>query len=124
MNKILQFLILAILISGCATSGFTQIKGRALHYAVPVYQGEPPQEFSYRSLGSVEGYFKGESNLLYSDMFVYVMSQAMEDMAKNAKAKGANAIINIKGEAEKGFFNRAYHYTGEAVIFDRPPEGY
>jgi uncharacterized protein YbjQ (UPF0145 family) len=47
----------------------------------------------------------------------------MEDMVNNAKAIGANAVINIKGEAEKGFFNRAYHYTGEAVIFDRLPEG-
>lgn len=109
-------------ISGCATSGFARIKGRALEYVVPVYQGQPPEEYGYRSLGPVEGHFKGENNILYSDSLVYVLSQAMEDMANNAKAMGANAVINIKGEADTGLFKRAYHYTGEAVIFDRLPE--
>jgi len=108
---------------GCATNPnqFERIKGRALNYPVAIYQGQSPPEYSYRSLGPVTGYFKGESNILYSDMIVYVMDKSLEDMANNAKAMGANAIINIKGNAEMGLFKEIYHYSGEAVVFDTLP---
>ena len=125
--KISKFLILVLgvaVMSGCATANpnqFERIKGRALNYAVAIYQGQPPAEYSYHSLGPVTGYFKGESNILYSDMVVYVMDKSLEDMANNAKAMGANAVINIKGKADIGLFKEAYNYTGEAVVFDTLP---
>jgi uncharacterized protein YbjQ (UPF0145 family) len=124
MTKLIVFILGLAVMSGCATANpnqFERIKGRALNYAVAIYQGQPTSEYPYRSLGSVTGYFKGESNILYSDMVVYVMDKSLEDMANNAKAMGANAVINIKGNAEMGLFKEIYHYTGEAVVFGTLP---
>ena len=50
-------------------------------------------EYSYQNLGVVEGYFKGESNLLYSDMFVYVGKSDSILVAKLGKWVIVNFIL-------------------------------
>jgi hypothetical protein len=40
---------------GCATSGFARFKGRALKFGIPIYQGEPSQEYPYTAADLQDG---------------------------------------------------------------------
>jgi len=114
MKKALMCLLCLCLL-GAAPSGFARFKGRALKFAVPTYQGEPPQEYTYKSLGYVKGEYKG--NML--DGAVSIMSKTLEKLASNAKEMGANAVIKVKYNTA-GI--KAAFYDGEAVVFDKMPD--
>lgn len=115
MNK--KQLILAcvavFLLYGCASGEFARYKGRALKFGIPVYQGAPPQEYSYKSLG----YVKGEYKRRFFDDTAFSISNALENMANNAKSMDANAVIKVKLHTEGSLV----YYDGEAVIFDKLP---
>ena len=103
-----------LLLSGCATSGFGRFKGRALKFGIPIYQGEPSQEYPYKSLGDVKGEYKKG---LFDDVGLSIYN-ALENMADNAKSINANAVIKTKLHTEGSL----YYYDGEAVVFDVIPE--
>lgn len=106
--------LLCLGLVGCATTGFARFKGRALKFAVAIYQGEPPQEYPYSSLG----YVKGEYKSGFFDDAGYSISNALENMASNAKAIGANAVIKTKLHTEGSLCV----YDGEAVVFNVIPK--
>lgn len=112
MKKFMVFLLCLGLI-GCATSGFARFKGRALDLGIPIYQGEPSPEYSYKSLG----YVRGEYKKRFFDDVAFIMSNALEDMANNAKSMNANAVIKTKMHNEGSLV----YYDGEAVVFDVMP---
>ena len=115
--KILKRILVVLLclgLVGCATNGFGRFKGRALKFGIPIYQGEPPQEYPYQSLG----YVKGEYKIGFFDDAAFSMSNALENMANNAKSMNANAIIKAKLHTEGSLC----YYDGEAVVFDVLPK--
>ena len=117
-HKGFTLLILGGLIMGCATgSGSATFQrygiGNVKNFSVPVFSGVPPPEYSYASLGYVEG----RPNQRFLRIAIDQWAQAVEDMAQRAKAMGANAVINIKGPKMGSLA-----YEGEAVIFERLPE--
>jgi hypothetical protein len=117
MNKkqlIIILIIGTLFASGCATSGFARYKGRALKFGIPIYQGEPSQEYPYKSLG----YVKGEYKRRFFDDVAFSISNALEDMANNARSMNANAIIKTKLHTEGSICR----YDGEAVVFDVMPK--
>lgn len=112
------FLMLGMVLAGCATTGFARFKGRALRLDVAIYQGTPPPESPYKSLGPVEGFYPNN----FFDMKMITVARifaALEDMANHAKAMGANAVINTQlvQSNYKGF-----RYRGEAVVFETLPD--
>lgn len=109
-------LMLCGLMAGCATAGFSRFKGRALQLDVAIYQGTPPAEHPYESLGPVEGFYP--NNLFNMKITVAKIFAALEDMANNAKAMGANAVINTH-LAQSNY--KGFRYTGEAVLFETLP---
>lgn len=111
---LILFSLIVLIVSGCATSGFARFKGRALKFGIPIYQGEPSLDYPYKSLG----YVKGEYKKRFFDDVVFSMSNALENMANNAKAMDANAVIKTKLHTE----GNLYYYNGEAVIFDIMPK--
>ncbi len=111
-------LMIGIVLAGCATAGgFNRFKGRALKLDVAIYEGTPPPEYSYRSLGPVEGV--RQNHLFDMEMAAAQLFTTLEVMALKAKAFGANAVI--KTQAHSSF--KEIRYTGEAVIFDTLPPG-
>lgn len=94
---------------------FARIKGRALKFGIPLYQGIPPEVYSYKSLGDVVGEYKAK---FLFDSAASTMSNALENLADKAKELGANAVIKIKSSTT-GF---SFTYEGEAVIFDELPD--
>jgi hypothetical protein len=93
---------------------FGRIEGRALRYDLPLYQGTPPSQYTYKSLGHIK--FTQNWNFQSAG---YNMCAALEGLANKAKAAGANAVIKI--EPHPG--NRLdFSYDGEAVIFSKLPE--
>lgn len=112
--KRILIVFLCLSLFGCASSGFARYKGRALDFGIPIYQGEPTQEYPYKSLG----YVKGEYKKGFFDDAGYIASKALENMANNAKSMGANAVINTKPHNESSVFC----YDGEAVVFDVLPK--
>jgi hypothetical protein len=108
------FFLTLLLLTGCATTEkFARYEGRALKFGIPLYQGVPPENYTYKSLGYIKGEYK--NNLF--DGAAYIISKALENLANNAKLIGANAVIKIKGHS-KGL---SFYYDGEAVIFDNLP---
>lgn len=125
LRKSVGFLVVAGLLAvGCATTGpqqFGRYKGRALKLDVAIYQGIPPEQYAYRTLGQVEGHH--DETLIERAMGEssgYLMSKALEDLANNAKAMGANAVINVRMTV-KGFLASKVNYEGEAVVFEQLP---
>ena len=119
-QRLLRFIALSLssaLVAGCATTGFSRFKGRALQLNVAIYQGTPPPEYPYESLGQVEGFYP--NRFLDGTMVVAKLFTALEAMANNAKAMGANAVINTQlvQSNYKGFC-----YKGEAVRFKKLPD--
>jgi len=116
MKKLILLLlcITMVVAAGCATEGFARLKGRALKLPLPVYQGMPPEEYTYKSLGEVRGEYKNG----FFDSVVSSMDKSLEDLVFNAEDMGANAVINIDLNIEKKLFI----HTGEAVIFNELPE--
>ena len=90
---------------------FRRIEGRVLRYALPLYQGTPPSQYTYKSLGQV----KNTKNIF----LVNSTCDILEDVANKAKAMGANAVIKIEPHPGNRF---DFSYDGEAVIFDKLPE--
>lgn len=113
--RVLSVVFLCICLIGCATGKFARYRGRALRLGIPIYQGVPPQEYSYKSLGYVEGEYKMG---FWARGVVVAVFNALEDMANNAVSVGANAVIKVKLSS----VGRTYYYTGEAVIFDKFPD--
>jgi len=117
-------LVAGLLVVGCATTNpqqFSRFKGRALKFDVAIYQGIPPNQYAYRTLGHVEGHH--DQTLLERAMGEssgYIMSKALEDLASNAKTMGANAVISVRFTTQ-GFLASRVSYEGEAVIFEQPP---
>ena len=109
-------ILIGITVTGCATTGFGRFKGRALQLDVAIYQGTPPPEYSYRSVGPVEGFYP--NRFLDPKITVAKIFAALEALANNAKALGANAVINTR-LAQSNF--KGFRYTGEAVIFEALP---
>jgi len=115
-NSIIIGLLFVSFLSGCATSNaFGRYKGRALKFEIPLYQGTPPPEYTYKSLGPVKGEYKST----WLDDVGFSMSNALENLAKNAKETQANAVIKVQLNVKA----RVYTYDGEAVIFDNIPKG-
>ena len=112
--KLLFIVLLCLGLIGCATSGFSRFKGRALKFGIPIYQEEPPQEYAYQSLGDVKGEYKKG----FFDDVGFAISNALENMANNAKSMNANAVIKTKLHTEGSL----YYYDGEAVIFNTMPK--
>jgi len=111
------FTLLAILFNGGLAFGgraFGQYKGRALAFGIPIYQGVPPNNYPYRSLGPVAGEATG-GRVTVSQR----ASNALEALANQAKAMGANAIIKVEGH-KIGW--AGLRYEGEAVVFETLPE--
>src|SRR3989338_5926172 len=103
---------------GCATAGFARFKGRALRLDVAIYQGTPPPEYPYKSLGPVEGFYPNN----FFDMKLITVARifaALEAMANNAKAMGANAVINTQLVQSN---SKGFRYKGEAVVFETLPD--
>ena len=104
-----------------ATSGFHKMQGFGhfgpipLQTCIPVYQGVPPKDYPYKDLGPVKGayakQFMGGSHASNN--------KALEDIANNAKAMNANAVIKI--QLHMGFSGNA-SVDGEAVVFDVMPK--
>lgn len=112
----LWVLISLTMLSGCATaSGSVKFQrygiGNVKNFSVPVFSGTPPPEYPYRSLGHVHGKPKHRIFRIAIDQ----MAQAVEDMAQQAQAMGANAVINVKGP------KIGPAYEGEAVVFETVP---
>jgi len=118
-KKMVVFLTLCLIFCllptiASAARKFARIKGRALKYGIALYQGAPPDNYTYEDLGPVSGEYKGR----FYDSAVFTISEAMRNLADNAKEMGANAVINIEGEPKKG----AFHYEGKAVVFEELPK--
>ena len=110
------FTLLAILFNGGLAFGerkFGQYKGRALAFGIPLYQGLPPSKYPYRSLGPAAGDEKGGRVTVTQRA-----SNALEALATQAKAMGANAVIKVEGH-KVGW--AGLRYEGEAVIFETLP---
>jgi hypothetical protein len=118
LKELLGVLICLTMLAGCATaSGSVKFQrygiGNVKNFSIPVFSGTPPPEYPYTSLGQVQGKPKHRIFRIAIDQW----AQAVEDMAQQAKAMGANAVINIKGpKIGSGA------YEGEAVIFERLPD--
>ncbi|KAF0132542.1 MAG: hypothetical protein FD145_1629 [Candidatus Saganbacteria bacterium] len=124
MKKLLIITFVLILAGYVATKGycanevkFSRFKGKALELKIPIYEGLPPENCSYKSLGHVTGEYKTERVFLKEGVVVIIF-KALSNLADNATAQGANAVINVKGQ-KKG---SGFIYTGEAVIFDTLPD--
>lgn len=117
-------LVAGLLVIGCAATSpqqFSRFKGRALKFDVAIYQGAPPSQYSYRTLGYVEGHH--DQTLVERAMGEssgYLISKALEDLASNAKIMGANAAINVRFTTQ-GFLASRVTYEGEAVVFEQLP---
>jgi len=130
MGKLLRYkvgflgLLAGLLVGGCATTNpqqFSRYKGRALKLPVAIYQGIPPSQYPYRTLGPVEGHHdKTFTDYAMGESSVYLMSKALEALADHAKTMGANAVINVRF-ATQGFLASRMSYEGEAVIFEQLP---
>jgi hypothetical protein len=113
-TKYTLWMMLGILIvSGCATidtEHFARVTEQSIKYDVPLYYSAPPVGTAYRDLGLVTGtHVMG----IFGSPF-----KALKDMSIKAKAKGANAVIDVKS-TPAGFGQCAYQ--GEAVVFDQLP---
>lgn len=106
---------LSLLLAGCAT-------GRSAQPLLRAYQGVPPEGYPYRSLGEVYGEYTTDVGL--RDQYVqYVAREAMMSLAEEARALGANAIIEVRREPGEGRMRHMFRYRGEAVVFEQlPPE--
>ena len=117
-------LVAGLLAVGCATTNpqqFGRFKGRALKFDVAIYQGLPPSQYPYRTLGHVEGHHDQTfMERAMGESAGYIMSKALEALANNAKVMGANAVINVRFTAH-GFLASRVSYEGEAVIFEQFP---
>jgi hypothetical protein len=112
MKKFL-ILLLCLGLIGCATAEFARYRGGGFESAVPIYQGEPPQQYSYGSIGYIKGQYKAQVFDLPGDK----ISRALQNMANTAKAMGANGIIKLK--LHSGI--SVVYYEGEAVVFNAMP---
>lgn len=112
----LLFMFLALFLNGTLAFGeraFGRYRGRALAFGIPLYQGTPPSNCPYRSLGSVAGEATG-GRVTVSQR----ASNALEALATQAKATGANAVIKVEGH-KVGW--AGLRYEGEAVVFETLP---
>ena len=113
-RNVLTYLAGILLMVGCATAP----KGPALR----AYQGVPPGDYPYRSLGEVFGEYTTDTGL-WDQYAQYVAREAMLDLAEEAKELGANAVIRVRREQGEGHQAHMFRFRGEAVIFeDLPPE--
>ena len=111
-------ILIGAVVAGCATAGFARFKGRALRLDVAIYQGTPPPEYHYKSLGQVEGFYPNN----FFDMKMMTVARtfaALEDMANRAKAMSANAVINTQLVQSN---SKGFRYQGEAVVFEMLPD--
>lgn len=110
-----MFLFVAILfIAGCATTNqFSRVGGtkNADLHGIRIYNGQPPTEFPYQSLGVISADGHGPFILARLD-------NALENLTLKAKDLGANAIINWKIKPQFGW---AMKVEGEAVVFEKFP---
>lgn len=118
-KKVTIFLIALIIVSctvnfANAERQFSRYKGRALKLGIPLYQGIPPEQYKYKSLGDVEG----EHTSTFFDSTAVTISRALENLAEKAKELGANAVIKIEPQTKGATFI----YKGEAIIFEELPE--
>lgn len=111
MRKVLVALLCLGLL-GCA-GGFARYRGGTYESAIPIYQGEPPEQFPYANVGFVTGEYKGQ--LLETPGTK--ITRALQNMANNARSMGANAVIKVNLRSS---MNTVY-YQGEAVYFNRMP---
>lgn len=119
LRTVLVLVMVGNLTGGCATGRFARFKGRALQLPVAIYAGMPPPQYPYRNRGLVEGCYQAKDTFFYREHVAYVVSKALELLADDAQAKGANAVIKV--EADHDWFG-PFCYRGEAVQFDRIPE--
>jgi hypothetical protein len=105
---------------GCATTnGFQEVKnsglwGQPLQPSIPLYYGEPSKNYSFKDLGPVKGEYKKP---VFEDSLT-AMNRVFENMANNAKAMHANAVIKVQLH---GFFGNL-SCEGEAVLFEVMPK--
>ena len=106
-----------LMMAGCATvdtDHFARVPQRAMKYEVPLYYSIPPVGYAYRDIGPVTGaYSMGLFDEANDSSF-----KALKEMSSNAKAMGANAVIDVKN-MPAGW--RQSYFVGEAVVFDKLP---
>lgn len=89
------------------------MRGPALRFNIPIYEGTPKTIYTRVDHGIVEGK-AGSANSISEQKY-----RALHNLVEAARAKGANAVIEAVGEPT----NEGYLYTGRAVSFDDyPPE--
>ncbi len=104
-----------------ATNGFHKMQGFGpfgpipLQTCIPVYQGEPPKDYPYKNLGPVKGAYTKQ----FMEGSHASRNKALENIADNAKAMNANAVIKI--QPHMGFSGNT-SVDGEAVVFDVMPK--
>ncbi len=117
-----------LLISGCATTNSSTFKREDgayrgiffVKYDLPIFSGDMPKEYPYKTLGRVEGKCKQQSiadRMLFHEGVVVQMIKARQACIGNAKALGANGVINIIDHHDREYF----YATGDAVRFERVP---
>jgi hypothetical protein len=96
---------------GCATPGFALISGDGPRFPIPVFQGAPPPEYFYESLGTVSA----------SAPVVFgagaAMADAMSALSIEAAKLGGNGVIHGKRRLKQQFLTSEVVCTGEAVVF-------
>ncbi|MGD0336936.1 MAG: hypothetical protein ABSB18_07580 [Candidatus Omnitrophota bacterium] len=118
LRNLFIFYLFLFFLNGCATNsrfldkttGISENSSDAIH-GVRLYGGKLPTYIRYQSLGEVEGY--GESWEVVRQMF-----EARENAVLQARALGANALINVKVTNIK----RRMVYLGEAVKVEEYPD--
>ena len=117
MTKHLLLMIAVVMVSGCATidtNHFGNVKELGIKYDVPLYYSKPPASYAYHDLGPVTG----EDTMPVFDQGVDGSFVALKNMSRNAKAMGANAVIEVKSLPPDW---KAAAWQGEAVVFDNLP---
>lgn len=110
MKRIGLGLVMILWFAGCATmpTEFTRIAGltRTNFHGIRVYCGPVPEDFSYKSLGTISARERGWFSLQR-------YNEGLEAITLKAKEMGANAIIKWKQTEDS--------QEGEAVVFDKFP---
>ena len=109
---------IAVPTTAFAERKFCRIEGRALRYALPSYQGTPPAQYAYKSLGYITYTYKYN----FFESGGYAMCAALEGLVNKAKEMGANAVIKVEPNPKGVAKGLDFAYAGEAVIFDKLPE--
>ncbi len=113
MNRVTVLLLCVLAACAPSPSSFVRLKGPALQFNIPMYQGEPNTIYTRVDRGRVEGKAGAASSQSEQKY------RAIYNLVEAARAAGANAIIEVEGKST----NEGFLYSGRAVSFDvYPPD--